>query len=164
MEPISIEDYISFLAQRLAPGYVTFLNQMNLTDCRKEVSLLINEKGHSFTESQDPILSCLVLNFARQISLALQSKQDMEVEMACLKSQYANVLGELQTVGKKAVKYLHDLHSAESDLCSYREELFKLKSGCQPLSSLSLLSPACPSLASLTSPLHHKVGEGGVTT
>ena len=85
--------------------------------------------------------------------------------MACLKAQYANVLGELQTVGKKAVQYLHDLHSAESDLCSYREELFKLKSGCfklpQALSSFNLLSQACPSPASLTSSLHHKVGEGG---
>ena len=84
--------------------------------------------------------------------------------MACLKPQYANVLAELQTVGKKAVQYLHDLHSAESDLCSYREELFKLKSGCfklpQPLSSVNLLSQACPSPASLTSSLHHKVGEG----
>ena len=110
----SIEDYISFLAQRLASGYVTFLNQMDLTDCRKEASLLINEKGHSFTESQDPNLSRLVLNLAREISLALQSKQEVGVEMACLKSQYANVLGVLQTVGKKAVKYLHDLHSAKS--------------------------------------------------
>ena len=34
--------------------------------------------------------------------------------MACLKAQHANVLGELQPVGKKAVQYLHDLHSAES--------------------------------------------------
>ena len=165
MEPISIEEYISLLAQGLAPGYVTFLNQMNLTDCRKEAHFLINEKGHSLIQSHDPILSCLVLNFTRQISLALQSKQELEVEMACLKAQHANVLGELQTVGKKAVQYLHDLHSAESDLCSYREELFKLKSGCfklpQPLSSVNLLSQACPSPASLTSSLHHKVGEGG---
>ena len=41
MEPISIEEYISLFAQGLAPGYVTFLNQMNLTDCRKEVQFLI---------------------------------------------------------------------------------------------------------------------------
>ena len=62
--------------------------------------------------------------------------------MACLKAQHANLLGELQTVGKKAVQYLHDLHLAKSDLCSYREELFKLNSGCfklpQPLSSVNL--------------------------
>ena len=104
--------YISLLAQALAPGYVTFLNQMNLTDCRKEVQFLINEKGHSLIQSHDPNLSCLVLNFTRQISLALQSNRELEVEMACLKAQHANVLGELQTVGKKAVQYLHDLHSA----------------------------------------------------
>ena len=67
-----------------------------------------------------------MLNFARQISLALQSNGELEVEMACLKAQHANILGELQIVGKKAVQYLHDLHSAESDLCSFREELFKL--------------------------------------
>ena len=160
MEPISIEEYISPLAQCLAPSYVTFLNQMNLTDCRKEVQFLINERDHSLIQSHDPILSCLVLNFTRQIRLALQSNRELEVEMACLKAQYANVLGELQMVGKKAVQYLHDLH-----LCSYRQELFKLKSGCfklpQPLSSVNLLSQACPFPASLSSSLHHKVGEGG---
>ena len=81
----------------------------------------------------------------------------MEVEKACLKAQHANVLGELQTVGKKEVKHLHDLHSAESDPCSSGEDLFKLKSGSQLHSSRSLLSPACPSLASQ--------GQGrGVTT
>ena len=47
------KQFISSLAQGLAPGYSVFISQLNFSDCRKEVSTLISKKcdPHSSTKS-----------------------------------------------------------------------------------------------------------------
>ena len=44
-----------------------------------------------------------------------------------LKEQNVSLFHEVQTANKKAMLYLEDLHSAESNLFSSKEELFKLR-------------------------------------
>ena len=127
MENPCVEQFISSLAQSLTPGYPEFINKLNFSECNKEIDSLLNDRCDAQTASQGPLLRCMILNFYRQINLACQSKAAMEHEVNTLRAQNAFLLQEVQTANKKSLHYLEDLHSAESDLFSQREELLKLR-------------------------------------
>ncbi|KAL7380779.1 hypothetical protein ABVT39_023988 [Epinephelus coioides] len=65
---------------------------------------------------------------AKQTTFAFQSKSALGKEVESLRAQNASLLHEAQMANKKAMCYSDDLHSAELDLCSHKEELFRLRS------------------------------------
>ena len=127
MENPCVEQFISSLAHSLEPGYPEFISRLNFSECRKEIDSLLKDRYDAQTASKDPLL-CLLLNFHRQTSLACQSKAALEKEIDFLRAQNACLLHEVQTANKKAMRYLEDLHSAELDLCSHKEEVLRLRS------------------------------------
>lgn len=138
MENPCVEQFMSSLAQSLNPGYPEFISRLNFSDCRKELDLLLNEKRDAQTASKGPLLRCMLLILHRQTSLSVQTKAAMEQEVENLRVQNASLLQEVQTANKKAMLYLENLHSAELDLCSHKEELFRLRSELPaPLQSFS---------------------------
>ena len=128
MENPCVEQFISSLAQSLEPGYPEFISRLNFNECSKEVNSLLNDRCDAQSASKGPLLRCLLLNFHRQTTLACQSKAALEKEVESLRAQNACLLHEVQTANKKALRYLEDLHSAELDLCSHKEELLGLRS------------------------------------
>ena len=128
MEDPCVEQFISSIAQSLEPGYPELISKFNFSECRKEIDLLLNDRYGLQTASKGPLLSCLLLNFHRQTSLAFQSKAPLEKEVETLRAQNASLLHEVQIASKEALRYLEDLHSAESALHLHKEELFKLRS------------------------------------
>ena len=128
MENPCVEQFITSLAQNLEPGYPEFISRLNFSECRKEIDVLLSDRYDAQTASKGPLLTCLLLNFHRQTSLASQSKAALEKEVESLRAQNACLLHEVQTANKKAMRYLEDLHSAELDLCSHKEELFRFRS------------------------------------
>ena len=127
MENPCVEQFVSSLAPSLNPGYPEFINKLNFNECNKEIDSLLNDRCDAQTASKGPLLRCMILNFHRQINLAYQSKAAMEQEVNALRAQNAFLLQEVQTASKKTLHYLEDLHSAESDLFSHKEELLKLR-------------------------------------
>lgn len=96
--------------------------------CSKEINSLLSDRCDAQTTSISSLLKCLLLIFHRQASLAFKSKLALEKEVETLRVQNASLLHELQMANKKAMHYLEMLHSAERDLCSDKEELFRLRS------------------------------------
>ena len=94
------------------------------------------------TASADQLLRCLLLIFHRQPGLAVQSKTTLEEEVDLITVHNSSLLHEVQMANKKAMCSLDDLHSAELDLCSHKEELLRLISGClYPPQLLSQFNP-----------------------
>ena len=79
------------------------------------------------TASKGLLLTCLLLIFHSQTSLAFQHNAALEKEVEYLKAQNGNVLHEVQTANRKAA-YLGYLHAAELELYSHKEELLKIRS------------------------------------
>ncbi|XP_056256394.1 uncharacterized protein LOC130184486 [Seriola aureovittata] len=130
MENSCVEQFISSLAQSLKPGYLEFISKLNSSECSKEIDLLLSDKGDAQTASKGPLLRCVLLNFHRQTSISLQSQAALEEEVKSLRAQNAFLLQEVKEANKKAMRYLGDLHAAEVDLCSHKEELLRVKSEC----------------------------------
>ena len=127
MDNPCVEQFVFSLAQSLTPGYPEFISKLNFSECNKEIDSLLNDRYDAQPASKGPLLRCMILNFHRQINLACQSKAAVEQEVNALRAQNAFLLQEVQTANKKALKYLEDLHSAESDLFSHKEDLLKLR-------------------------------------
>ena len=128
MDNPCVEQFISSVAQSLKPGYPELINSLSFSECRKEIDSLLSNRYDAQTASKDPLLTCLLLNFHRQTSLAFQSNAALDREVEYLKAQNASLLHEVQTASKKAMRYLGDLHSTELELCSHKEELLKVRS------------------------------------
>ena len=125
MDNPCVEQFVFSLAQSLTPGYPEFISKLNFSECNKEIDSLLNDRCDAQPASKGPLLRCMILNFHRQINLACQSKAAVEQEVNALRAQNAFLLQEVQTANKKALKYLEDLHSAESDLFSHKEGFVK---------------------------------------
>lgn len=138
MENPCVEQFVSSLAQSLNPGYPEFITKLNFSECRKEIDSLLDDRCDAQTASKGPLLRCLLLNFHRQTNLAYQSKAALEQEAKALRAQNALLLQEVQSANKKALHYLEDLQSAESDLYSHKEEFLKLR--LEGLASCQLFS------------------------
>ena len=65
-----MEQYISSLAQDLAPGYGS-TNKLDFRGCREEMSFLLSRKCDLHAAPNAQLLSCLLVNFQRQTSLAV---------------------------------------------------------------------------------------------
>ena len=128
MENPCLEQFISSLAQSLNPGCPELINRLSLVECNEEINSLFSNKCDAQTASDRSLLKCLLLIFHRQTTLALQDNAALGKEVESLRAQNASLLHEVQMANKKAMRYLHDLHSAELDLCSHKEELFRLRS------------------------------------
>ena len=127
MENPCVELFISSVAQSLNPGCPELISRLSFSECRKEMESLLTDRCDAQTASKDSLFKCLLLIFHRQTSLAVQSKAALEKEVDSLRTQNACLLHEVQTANKKMMRYLEDLHSAESDLCSHKEQLLGLR-------------------------------------
>lgn len=128
MEITNLDELITSIAQSLKPGFTELIGRLSLAECNEEINTLINGSGNAQTASHGSLLRCLLLIFHRQTTLACKIKADLEKEVELLKVQNASLLHEAGTASRKALHYLEDLHSAESELCSQKEELFRLRS------------------------------------
>ena len=130
------EQYISSLTQNLAPGYLESTNKLDFRGCREEILFLIHRKRDLHAAPKAQLLSCLFMDFQRQTNLALQSNTALAEKINVLKEQNVSLSHKVQTADKKDMLHLEDLHSAESNLFSSKEELFKLRHE-RPMPSLS---------------------------
>ena len=119
----------SSLAHSVQPGCPEVTSRLNLSESNEEIESQLKDRCDVQTASTGQLLRCLLLILQRQTSLAVQSKTTLEHELELLRVHNSSLLHEFQMANKKAMHYIDDLHSAELDLCSHKEDLLKLRSG-----------------------------------
>ena len=89
----------------------------------EEMLFLISRKHGLHAASKAQLFSCLLVNFQRQTSPALQSNTALAEEIKVLKGHNVSLF----IANRKAMLHLEDLDSAELNLFSSKEESFKLR-------------------------------------
>ncbi|KAJ8353111.1 hypothetical protein SKAU_G00206780 [Synaphobranchus kaupii] len=139
MERISMERIRSRMAHGLAPEYLDALDKRSYSDCSQEIATLINEESNPQVRSLDrqKLLSCLVLNLFRQVSITAHKSNEKAAELQNVKVSVGSMVKENQVHQKELlattkdaithqhanIRHVEELQSTRSDLIACRLEL-----------------------------------------